>query len=203
MRFGLSIVMALGACASAAKPVDPATLHTSCGRLQARADGSFEVSDACFRAVAPGTGRAARLAFTYLGPSTQAEALASGELRRQVGLKLRAQDTCNVISVMWHVAPDARIEVSVKQNAGQSEHAQCRDAGYSFIRPTHEVPVAPIAVGTQHVLAARLDAAALSVEADGQLVWQGQLPSTALALQGPFGLRTDNAHALMQLQVTQ
>ncbi|MEA2752645.1 MAG: hypothetical protein QOI41_6788, partial [Myxococcales bacterium] len=58
--------------------------------------------------------RAAELAFVYRGPSVSTAPLANGELRRQIGLKLRAQDTCNVVYVMWHVERSPGAFVSVR-----------------------------------------------------------------------------------------
>jgi hypothetical protein len=199
MSVGFVLVTA-GACAATAELlVQPSTLHTSCGRLVPRGEQSFEVEDACFRAVGPES-EALRLDFTYLGPSPKAEPLASGEQRRQVGLKLHAQDTCNVVYVMWHIAPDSRIEVSVKHNPGKSEHAQCRDGGYTFVRADSERALPKVEAGTKHVLEAKLEGAVLSVRADGRQAWRGQLSTAALELKGPGGLRSDNVHLLMQLR---
>jgi hypothetical protein len=195
----LGLCLGLCACTGSETLVQPDTLQTSCGGLVSREDQRFEVSDACFRAVGSTQASALRLDFTYLGASTQAVPLASGELRQQVGLKLRAQDTCNVVYVMWQIAPAQRIEVSVKQNHGMSEHAQCRDAGYSFVKAELAHAAPSVAPGSSHRLQAQLDGAALRVHADTQLVWQGQLPSSAMELVGPSGLRSDNVHLLMQL----
>jgi hypothetical protein len=38
--------------------------------------------------------------FTYLGKTAGEEPLGSGEMRRQFGLKLRAQDACNLVYAM-------------------------------------------------------------------------------------------------------
>jgi hypothetical protein len=51
--------------------------------------------------------------FTYLGPTQDVSHLADGEVRSQFGVKLRAQDTCNIVYVMWQFAPAQRIAVSV------------------------------------------------------------------------------------------
>ena len=87
--------------------------------------------------------QAAEIRFRYLGPSKADKPLASGELRRQIGLKLRAADSCNVIYVMWHIAPDARIAVSVKRNAAH-RHAQCGVHGYVSIAPDKQSTPRPI-----------------------------------------------------------
>ena len=92
------------------------------------------------RALAPGsTGDAAELAFVYRGPSREETRLASGELRRQIGLKLRARDTCNVVYVMWQLEPEPRILVSMKRNPGLSTHAGCGAGGYVTLEPRARV----------------------------------------------------------------
>jgi hypothetical protein len=59
------------------------------------------------------------------GLSQVSKALASGELRRQIGRKLQATDSCNLIYVMWHIEPDTRVTVSIKQNPALHAHDQC------------------------------------------------------------------------------
>jgi hypothetical protein len=129
----------------------------------------------------------------YLGATSSETPLASGELRRQIGIKLRSQDTCNVIYVMWHIAPKPGIEVSVKSNAGMHEHEQCRDHGYAFLRPTfRELNLRAIKAGLWRVLRASIHAEEIRVSVDGQLAWRGALPPQAFSFDGPVGLRTDN-----------
>ena len=41
-----------------------------------------------------------------------------GELRRQFGLKLRAQDACNLVYVMWRIEPASKLVVSIKCRTG-------------------------------------------------------------------------------------
>src|SRR6266702_2006158 len=64
--------------------------------------------------------------FTYLGPSRELSRLGSGEIRHQFGVKLRAQDICNLVYVMWYFDTQ-KIAVSVKTNAGQRTHEECLD----------------------------------------------------------------------------
>jgi hypothetical protein len=68
--------------------------------------------------------------FTYLGPTQEVSRLGNGEVRSQFGIKLRAQDTCNIVYIMWHFSPDQKIAVSVKRNPGQGTHEDCLDNGY-------------------------------------------------------------------------
>jgi hypothetical protein len=130
--------------------------------------------------------------FVYRGPTESDQALASGELRRQIGLKLRARDTCNVVYVMWHIAPSTRLAVSVKSNPGQSRHAECGDRGYSNLEPASAVPIGSVRPGERHQLRAAIVGRELSVFADGVEAWRGDLPPSAFAFDGPVGLRSDN-----------
>jgi hypothetical protein len=73
--------------------------------------------------------------FKYLGPTGNEARLGSGELRRQFGLKLRAQDACNLVYAMWRIEPESKLVVSVKTNPGQHSSAECGNRGYQNIKP--------------------------------------------------------------------
>jgi hypothetical protein len=134
----------------------------------------------------------AAIQFRYLGPSEESRPLASGELRRQIGLKLRAQDSCNVIYAMWHIEPDAGVAVSIKRNAGLHTHEQCGAHGYiNFKTQDGELP--PIRLGEAHELRAVLHGTDLTITADGKVAWNGSLGSEMALPLGPPGFRTDNA----------
>ena len=175
-------------------------LHVTNGVVTALRNGALAIDTPSSRAVvrtAPvsGADQAAEIRFRYVGPSKADKPLASGELRRQIGLKLRAADSCNVVYVMWHIAPDSRIAVSVKRNAGHS-HAQCGARGYQSIAPQLQSAPRPIRIGEVHTLRADLRGRTLTVTADGELVWQGTLTSQPPA--GPPGFRTDNARFVLE-----
>lgn len=146
------------------------------------------------------------LDFTFHGETATQLPLASGEMRQALGLKLRAMDTCNVLYVMWRVAPSPGIYVSVKRNPGMSMHAQCRDGGYlglaSSPRPGERTADAPPLVpGSTHALRATIEAERLRVWSDGALVWSGELPAEARSLRGPAGFRTDDVRVDLELLV--
>jgi len=147
------------------------------------------------------TAQAAALHFTYLGPTAGSKPLASGELRRQLGLKLRARDSCNVVYVMWHIAPDEKIAVSVKRNPGQRTHAECGAHGYTNIRPHRALPVSPIVPGVSRTLRVDLRGTDLTVQVDDAAVWEGSLPAEIAAFDGPVGLRSDNVRFLFEYYV--
>lgn len=142
--------------------------------------------------VAGDTSAKAELAFTYRGPSSATSPMADGTVKRQIGLRLRAQDTCNAIYVMWQIAPASRISVSVKRNPGKSTHAQCLDQGYINLRPTGEPSPPTPQVGAPRVLRAEIEGRILRVTADGATAFQGALPEEADAFSGPAGIRSDN-----------
>lgn len=183
----------------------PADLEVQSGQIEALPASELRLRSAMTRAVlARRDAVALELSFVYRGPTRERVALASGELRRQIGLKLRAQDTCNVIYAMWHIAPSQGVHVSVKTNPGQSTHAQCHDAGYVTLAPDFALPaLAPIVEGQPRHMAAEIRGDRLDLWIDGALTWSGRLPPEALQLQGPFGLRSDNAAFDVRLSVHQ
>src|SRR6266849_5502686 len=113
--------------ASALRRIDREKLCVTNGIVSALPDGRLAIDTPSSRAVVRvATAQTAEIRFRYLGPSEGSKPLASGELRRQIGLKLRAQDSCNLLYAMWHIEPDSRIAVSLKRNAGMHLHEQCR-----------------------------------------------------------------------------
>jgi hypothetical protein len=135
--------------------------------------------------------------FTYLGATPNEAPLASGEMRRQFGLKLRAQDACNLVYAMWRIEPESKLVVSVKTNPGQHTSAQCGDRGYQNIKPRRSTPVPVLTPGTTHTLRAQMNGAEMEVFADNSPVWEGSIGTDALSFDGPVGLRSDNARLLI------
>ncbi len=175
-----------------------ASLQVTEGRLEP--GERLRVEAAKFRAVVPGAeGSAAELRFTYLGRTREAAALRSGEMREQLGLKLRAADGCNVLYAMWRFAPKAGVVVSLKRNPGQHRSVECTNHGYQNLKPSRAAAVPAPAPGTSHVLAAAVRGDRLQVQVDGATAWEGPLPAEALELRGPPGLRSDNARFEFEL----
>ena len=151
------------------------------------------IAEPTVRAFAPSAGGdAAQLAFTFKGDATTTRALASGQERRQLGLKLRAQDGCNVIYVMWRLDPKPKLDISVKHNPGKRTHEECGAEGYTKVKPSRHGAVPALVAGEAHTLRAEIVGDELHAWIDGQLAWQGTLPAVAHELAGPAGLRTDN-----------
>jgi hypothetical protein len=175
-------------------PIEARELVVTSGAIESESAGRFVNRSPTLRAwVGRSPRSAAQLEFVYRGPTTADAPLASGELRRQIGLELRARDSCNVVYVMWHIEPSAGIAVSVKSNPGQNRHAECHDRGYSSLQPITSDPAPPIVAGQPHVLAAEIRGRRLHVSTDGQESWVGELPLAAFEFDGPVGVRADNA----------
>lgn len=144
----------------------------------------------------------AEVLFTYLGSTGNEAPLASGEMRRQFGLKLRAQDACNLVYAMWRIEPESKLVVSMKSNPGEHTSAQCGNRGYQNIKPRRSVPVPTLSSGATHVLRAEMNGAEMRVFADNSLVWEGSVGPDALAFDGPVGFRSDNARLQIDLRTS-
>ena len=128
------------------------------------------------------------------GPTAATSALGSGAVRTQFGLKLRAQDACNLVYVMWRVQPVSELVVSLKSNPGR---ARVRNARTTAIKTSSRKPAGrfpSLAPGNSHKLRGEIQEQELRAYVDDKLVWRGLLNSTAVNLRGPVGMRTDNAH---------
>ncbi len=151
------------------------------------------VTEPTMRAVALGSrGDGAALELVYRGDTDTTRELASGAARRQVGLKLRAQNSCNVVYVMWRLDPKPMLEVSIKLNPGKAFHAECGAEGYTKIRATKSWAVPVLASGDKHVLRAAINGDDLTAWIDEKVAWRGTLPASARTLVGPAGIRSDN-----------
>ena len=193
--------------ASASTSTSAASLHkisrqnlcVTEGEVRDAGNGQMEVDSPAMRAVVAGSEpEMAELRFVYRGPTTQTSALANGEVRQQVALKLRAEDSCNVVYVVWRVAPEAKIVVQTKTNPGQHSHRECGDHGYETIPPTETKQVPAPNPGDEHLLQARLSGEDLQVFADRALVWSGNLGDRA-DFSGPVGIRTDNTRLAFEI----
>lgn len=141
--------------------------------------------------------------FKYLGSPGNEARLGSGELRRQFGLKLRAQDACNLVYAMWRIEPASKIVVSLKSNPGQHSSAECGNRGYENIKPRRSSPVPALRRGDTHDLRAEMNGAELKVFVDDSLVWAGSVDGDVLGVDGPVGIRSDNARLQIELRAGQ
>jgi hypothetical protein len=138
--------------------------------------------------------------FTYLGASTHDVPLGSGTMRRQFGLKLRAQDACNLIYAMWRIEPESKLVISIKENPGQHSSAECGNRGYRNVKPERTAPIPQLRSGDAHTLRAETKGADLNVYIDGTLAWQGPLAAQVLKWDERVGIRSDNVRAQFELR---
>ncbi len=150
------------------------------------------------------TTQSAELRFTYLGGTSQESKLGSGAIRRQFGLKLHAEDPCNLVYAIWRVVtestpPESKLVVSVKRNPGQHTSAECGNRGYVNIKPRKASAVPGLDSGQSHTLRAEMKNAELRVFVDDQEVWEGDVGPDAAKLDGPVGIRSDNTRLEFEL----
>ncbi len=181
-------------------PISKANLCVTEGSIDALPGQRLAVDVAKMRAyVNAYTSPEAQARFTYLGATPNEAPLASGEMRRQFGLKLRAQDACNLVYAMWRIEPESKLVVSVKSNPGEHSSAQCGNRGYQNIKPHRSSPVPTLEPGATHTLRAQMNGAEMQVFADNSLVWEGPVGPDALRFDGPVGIRSDNARLQIEL----
>ena len=126
----------------------------------------------------------AQVRFTYLGSTPNEAPLASGEMRRQFGLKLRAQDACNLVYAMWRIEPESKLVVSVKNNPGEHTSAQCGNRGYQNIKPLRSSPLPSLHSGDTHTLRAEMNGAELRVLPTTRWFGRARLERRRLDLRG-------------------
>jgi hypothetical protein len=174
-------------------PVPRSKLCVTEGALEQVKGSQLAVTVPKMRAfVAAGTAQAVEARFTYLGPAVSDAPLASGEMRRQFGLKLRAQNGCNLVYAMWRIEPESKLVVSVKSNPGMQASSECGNRGYHNVRPNRSSPVPRLDPGSSHTLQAGMNGSEMRVTIDRKLAWEGDLGPEALSFDGPVGVRTDN-----------
>ncbi|HYM76414.1 MAG TPA: hypothetical protein VE377_10595 [Candidatus Dormibacteraeota bacterium] len=142
--------------------------------------------------VSVATAASAEIRFRYGGVTEKQSALGSGQVRSQFGLKLRAQDPCNLVYVIWRVEPESKLVVSVKRNPSEHTSAQCGNRGYSNIKPRKATAVPRLKGRESHTLRAEMKNEELRVFVDNHEVWEGEVGPDAARLEGPVGIRTDN-----------
>jgi hypothetical protein len=200
----LSLHASFGPFGAKLSPVGRAHLCVTEGAVEEMPDHRLSVSVPKMRAYLNGlTAQAVEAEFIYLGATGNEARLGSGELRRQFGLKLRAQDACNLVYAMWRIEPESKLVVSVKSNPDQHTSAECGNRGDRNIKPAHGKPVPALRPGSAHTLRAEMNGAEMRVFADNALVWEGSVGAEALSFDGPIGMRSDNARLQLEFRAGQ
>lgn len=149
--------------------------------------------------------RHARLRFRLNGESATTVTSGSGTVLRQIGLKLRSNDPCNLLYVMWRTQPNSAIVVSVKRNPGQTTSAQCGNRGYTSLATIAVPPDPPDSHPIRELRVTMFPSGGslvLRVFRDGTQVYAKTLgPALVGALDGPVGIRSDNGDYTFQLAV--
>jgi hypothetical protein len=181
-------------------PVDRGSLCVTEGEIATTSTNQLSVESTKMRAyVNRWSSDSIEAHFTYLGGTQEESQLGSGEIRRQFGLKLRAQNACNLIYAMWRIEPESRVVVSIKKNPGQTTSAECGNRGYQNVKPLHAAQIPVPRPGATYTLGVELHGDALSVFVDGQPAWEGNLGPEANGLAGPVGIRSDNVRLAFNL----
>lgn len=181
--------------------VGRANLCVTEGKIEKAAGDRLSVDVPKMRAyVNARTSQSIEVRFTYRGPTQKESALGSGEARRQFGLKLRAHDPCNLVYAMWRIDPESKLVVSVKRNPTQHTSAECGNHGYQNVKPRKAADVPHLRSGETHTLRAEMNKEELRVFVDDHPVWEGEVGSEAANLEGPVGIRSDNARLELNLK---
>jgi len=190
--------------ADASAPMQPVSRTDLCvteGEIGTAPSGWLTVNAPKMRAyLNKRTEQAVEVQFKYLGSTGNESRLGSGELRRQFGLKLRAEDACNLVYAMWRIEPESKLVVSVKTNPGEHTSAQCGNRGYRNVKPRRSRPIPALHSGATHALRAEMKGEEMRVFIDNEPVWEGEVGREALAFDGPVGIRSDNAKLELELR---
>jgi len=181
-------------------------LKVTRGKVQETSAGFLTVNGPKERAqLKQGKHQHAVLRFRYKAPSAKVSRLASGGVVRQIGLKLRTKNTCNLLYVMWRIDPNEHIFVILKRNPRKPTHKQCGASGYRTIAIMSLSHLQITAKDHQtHTLSARLvtqtDGYLLSVAVNDCELWSGTIDSDLLnEINGPVGFRSDNGNFCFKL----
>ena len=195
----------------AGEPIDTprSDLRVSLGSISQTKSGYLTVVGPKERAVrTSGEHSNAVLQFRYRGPSETISLLDSGSLVRQIGLKMRAMNTCNLLYVMWRIKPTEEIYIAIKRNPGKSKYKECLSRGYLQLG---RVPLKPLGITAATQKAHRLGASVTetdgrytcAVTIDGRRVWSGKIDAKHISdIKGPAGIRSDNGSFIFKLFVT-
>jgi hypothetical protein len=87
-----------------------------------------------------------------------------------------------------------------KTNPMQHSSSECGNRGYRNIKPRRSSAIADLRAGQTRRLAASMNGDEMKVFVDGSSVWEGSLGADVIHLQGPVGIRSDNARLLVELR---
>ena len=194
----------------AGEPLDTrrSDLRVSLGTISQTKSGYLTVVGPKERAVrTSGKHSQALLRFRYRGPSEKTAPLDSGAVIQQIGLKMRAMNTCNLLYIMWRIKPTEEIYIAIKRNPGKTKYEDCRANGYIELG---RVPLKPLGITAATQKTHRLGASvtetagryAGEVTIDGRQIWSGGIDAKLISdISGPVGFRSDNGSFIFKLLV--
>ena len=187
------------------EPVSPGDLDVTSGKVRPLRSGLLEIDHNSVRAVQKGRwAQNGKIRFESRGQTAELKPFKSGIVKEQIGLKLRAMNGCNLVYVMWTLAPKEEITVRIKENPGKTESDDCENDGYTLLN-TYRVPKKKSA---RNGRTSRLQADFVSkghkhhvrVYVDNVRVLQVRIPHSFVAtVNGPVGLRSDNGRFRLRL----
>ena len=195
----------------AGEPLDTrrSDLRLSLGKISQTKSGYLTVVGPKERAVrTSGKHSKALLRFRYRGPSEKTAPLDSGAVVRQIGLKMRAMNTCNLMYVMWRIKPTEEIYIAIKRNPGKTTYKACRANGYIVLG---RIPLKPLGITAATQKTHRLGASvtetagryAGEVTIDGRRIWSREIDAKLISnINGPVGIRSDNGSFIFKLFVS-
>jgi len=161
------------------------------GKISSTQSGKLFISSTAVRAVSgTATPQEVILRFRYLGPTKKMHSLASGKERHQIGLKIEAENACNLLYVMYRISPKPALALQLKLNPYESRSRQCSNDGYSTLA-SETLTTAMLDSRTDEIYVRR-EGARLSAGLDGETLISIELPVGARELRGKLGLRSDN-----------
>jgi hypothetical protein len=127
-------------------------------------------------------------------------AFLSGELRKQIGIKLYARNSCNVLYIMWRMGDSPSLVISYKYNPQDQEHRECGNHGYTTLQ---HLPIPLSALKNKErskydysQITVFMKQQTLHVYLNGLFFTQVNIPSFVILPQSPEGVRIDNGHFL-------
>lgn len=120
-------------------------LDVTSGSVAEQEPGYLSITEPVIRAtMRTGTAPLACLQFRYFWPTLTRATSGSGIEYHQVGLKLRSNNPCNLMYVMWRIQPKEELIVLVKRNPRQST---VRNAGIGGTQPSSANPFPRFVLG--------------------------------------------------------
>ena len=210
-RLLLFIPLLIQGTVLASEPLDTlrSDLRVSLGTISQTTSGYLTVIGPKERAVrTSGKHSQALLRFRYRGPSKKTAPLDSGAVIEQIGLKMRAMNTCNLLYIMWRIKPTEELYIAIKRNPGKVNYEDCGANGYKVLG---RVPLKPLGITAAKQKTHRLGASvtetagryACEVTIDGRRIWSDEINAKLISdIKGPVGFRSDNGSFIFKLFVS-